>query len=193
MQLREVNYGAFGNNRRRRDGQEKKNLQESWNWFGEHRNWIGRITTWKKKCALFRMWRVWQNTHNNNHSSFSHTNSSFAVVPAPPTLFFPTPRELRAPTWLGSEGWSPQAGMHGSDLTGEDSLSQVNPGVWSCKAWGESSAGSTWAGGEGEGMGGAHCSPLLQQSSWWIAVCTDKTRANSEGFRACCLKMQWLD
>lgn len=181
------------------DGSEtakkEKNSRESWNRFGEHRNWIGRITTWKRSMH-FSGCGEFDKTTVTTTTPLSHTlTHPLQSSPPRPHFFFPTPRGLRAPTWLGSEGWSPQAGMHGSDLTGEDSLSQVNPGVSSCKAWGESSAGSTWAGGEGDGGGGwgGQRSPLLQQSSWWIAVCTDKTRANSEGFRACCLKMQWLD
>lgn len=154
MRLWEVNYGAFGNNRRRRDGQEKKKLQMSWNWFGEHRNWIGRITTWKRSMH-FSGCGEFDKTTTTTTTPLSHTlTHPLQSSPPPPTLFFPTPRELRAPTWLGSEGWSPQAGMHGSDLTGEDSLSQVNPGVSSCKAWRESSAGSTLAGGEGGEWGG---------------------------------------
>lgn len=163
MRRGKVNYRAFGNNRRQWGAKEKNKIARVFKliWRAEETG----LGDSHREMKLFPYGTSWnKNNHNNHHSSFTHKNPSFLQFP-------------RAPTWLGSEGWSPQAGMHGSDLTGEDSLSQVNPGVSSCKAWGESSAGAPGR----EEMG------RMEGWGWWWGGGSQHPSPPGEPLMDCCV------
>lgn len=79
---------------------KEKNLRESWNWFGEHRNWIGRITTWKRSMH-FSGCGEFDKTTATTTTPLSHTLTHPLQSSPPRPQFFSRPlgSSVHQPDW----------------------------------------------------------------------------------------------
>lgn len=79
---------------------KEKNSRESWNWFGEHRNWIGRITTWKRSMH-FSGCGEFDKTTATTTTPLSHTLTHPLQSSPPRPHFFSRPlgSSVHQPDW----------------------------------------------------------------------------------------------